>query len=35
LTHAVNKLRIDLRVLGCCEQEITNELDWLLSSDDH
>ena len=34
LQQAVNNLRIDLRDLGRSEEEITNELDSLLSVDD-
>jgi hypothetical protein len=34
LQQAANNLRIDLRDLGRSEDEITNELDRLLSTDD-
>jgi hypothetical protein len=34
LQQAVNSLRNDLRALGRNEEEITNELDRLLSTDD-
>jgi hypothetical protein len=34
LQQAVNNLEIDLRDLGHSEEEITNELDRLLSTDD-
>ena len=34
LQQAVNNLGIDLRDLGRSEEEITNELDSLLSADD-